>query len=186
MKKLILLSAFISMSVATLSAQLMIRGGVNYSDIAIDAQTDDVVFDSKPGFHAGLNGNIPLGPVFSLRPAALYQFKGAEGMSGGTMTDVDLHYLEVPLNLGLTLGPIVLEGGPYLGYLLNSDTGIFNDDSFEKTDWGANFGAVVEISNVGIGLNYSNSLSNIAKEDRLGAATELKNGNLAAFLYIKL
>ena len=160
------------------SAQIMIRGGVNYSDISIDSQVDNEIFDRKPGFHLGLNGNVPLGPLFSLRPAALYQFKGAES--------ANLSYFEVPLNLGLNLGPIVVEAGPYLGYLLNTSGGIFQGDNFEKIDWGADFGLVVELDKLGIGANYSNSLSNIAKGDRWNQATKLTNGNLSLFLYYKL
>ena len=147
---------------------------------------DNEVFDRKPGFHVGLNGNIPLGSVLSLRPAALYHIKGATFANNGTDENTDLKYIEVPLNLGLHFGPVVLEGGPYFGYLLNTSMGLFDEDNFEKSDWGANFGAVVEISNLGIGLNYSNSLSNIAKGERWDNATKITNGNLALFLYIKL
>lgn len=167
-------------------SQIMIRGGLNYSNINIDSQVDNEVFDRKPGYHLGLNANIPLGGLFSIRPAALYHLKGAEINNGGVMENTNLKYIELPLNLGLNLGPIVIEGGPYWGYLLNTSVGLFDEENFEKSDWGANFGAVVELSNLGIGLNYSNSLSNIARGNRWDQATKLKNGNLAIFLYIKL
>lgn len=186
MKKLILCCSLLIAAVTIAQGQIMLRGGVNYSDISIDSQVDNEVFDRKPGFHLGLNANVPLGPLFSIRPAALYQFKGAEVQSGGVTQNADLSYIEVPVNLGLHLGPIVLEAGPYFGYLLNTSDGLFNDDNIEKSDWGANFGAVVELDKLGIGANYSNSLSNIAKGDRWDQATELSNGNLSIFLYYKL
>ena len=185
MKRLGLLLCFMMASL-WLSSQIMVRGGLNYSNISIDSNTDDVVFNSKPGFHIGLNGNIPVGSLWSLRPAALYHLKGAEVENGGVMENTDLNYIEIPVNLGLNLGPLVIEGGPYWGYLLNTSTGIFNEESFSKSDWGANFGAVLELQKLGIGVNYSNSLSDISSGDRLGAATELTNGNLSLFLYIKL
>lgn len=186
MKKIILsLLLFVSF-VSIGLGQVMIRGGLNYSNIDINSQVDDEVFDRKPGYHIGLNANIPLGSLFSIRPAALYHLKGATIGSGGATQDMNLKYIEVPINLGLNLGPLVLEAGPYFGYLLNTSEGLFNSDNFEKSDWGANFGAVVELSNLGIGLNYSNSLINIARGDRWDQATKLSNGNLALFLYIKL
>ncbi len=185
MKRLGLMIVMALFSLA-LSSQIMVRGGLNYSNISIDSNTDDVVFNSKPGFHIGLNGNIPVGNLWSLRPAALYHLKGAEVEDGGIMENTNLNYIEVPLNLGLHIGPLVIEGGPYFGYLLNSSTGIFNEESFNKSDWGANFGAVLELEKLGLGINYSNSLSDISSGDRLGAATELTNGNLALFVYLKL
>ena len=97
----------------------MIRSGLNYSNISIDSNTDDVVFNSKPGFHLGLNTNIPVGKLWSLRPAALYHLKGAISDDAGATEDTDLSYIEVPVNLGLNIGPLVIEGGPYFGYLLN-------------------------------------------------------------------
>lgn len=186
MKKLFLLLCISFIGITALSAQLMLRGGVNYSNISIDSNTDDVVFNSKPGYHLGLNANIPLGAFWSLRPAALYHVKGAELDNGGTMQNTNLKYIEVPVNLAMNLGPLVIEGGPYFGYLLNTSNGIFNEESFNKSDWGANFGAVLELDKLGIGLNYSNSLSNIGNGDRLGAATKLTNGNLAIFLTYRL
>jgi hypothetical protein len=164
----------------------MIRGGLNYSNISIDSGTDDVVFNSKPGFHLGLNGNIPVGNLWSIRPAALYHLKGGNSDDGGATEDTDLSYIEVPVNLGLNLGPLVIEAGPYFGYLLNTSSGVFDPESFNNTDWGANFGAVLELDKLGIGINYSNSLVNIEAQDRFGAATDLTNGNLSLFLYYRL
>lgn len=185
MKKIILLSLLAMMTMAA-TAQLMIRGGVNYSDINIDNSTMSEVFDRKPGFHVGLNGNLPIGNILNLRPALLYNIKGAEVDNGGTMETMNLHYLELPVNLGIKLGPLVVEAGPYYGYLLNADTGIFNQDSFEKQDWGANFGAVLQLRDLGIGANYSNSLSNVARGDQWEEATKLTNGNLSIFLTYRL
>ncbi len=186
MKKLVLLFSLALFCASALSAQLMLRGGLNYSNIAIDSNTDNVVFDSKPGYHLGLNANIPLGAFWSLRPAALYHLKGAEVMDGGTIENTNLKYVEVPINLAMNLGPLVIEGGPYFGYLLNTSNGLFNEDSFNKSDWGANFGAVIKLDKLGIGANYSNSLSNISSGNRLGEATKLTNGNLAIFITYKL
>ncbi len=185
MKRSLLLFALLSFTMC-LSGQIMIRGGLNYSNISIDSNTDDVVFNSKPGFHLGLNTNIPVGKLWSLRPAALYHLKGAISDDAGATEDTDLSYIEVPVNLGLNIGPLVIEGGPYFGYLLNTSSGILNPESLNNTDWGANFGVVLELEKLGIGINYSNSLVDIAATDIFGTATDLTNGNLALFLYYRL
>lgn len=186
MKKILILVTFWVAAISTTDAQIMIRGGVNFSDIAIDSDTHSEVFDRKPGFHVGLNGNLAIGNLLNLRPAVLYHLKGADVTTGGNTGAANLHYLEVPVNLGISIGPLVVEAGPYFGYLLNSDTGVLNQESFDRSDWGANFGAILELSDIGIGLNYSNSLSNIAKDDRWGQATKLTNGNLSIFAYYKM
>ena len=185
MKRFLLLCTLLSFTYC-LSAQIMVRGGLNYSNISIDSNTDDVVFNSKPGFHLGLNTNIPVGKLWSLRPAALYHLKGAISDDAGATEDTDLSYIEVPVNLGLNIGPLVIEGGPYFGYLLNTSSGVLNPESLNNTDWGANFGVVLELEKLGIGINYSNSLVDIAATDIFGTATDLTNGNLALFLYYRL
>ena len=186
-KQLTLTLALLSFATIAFS-QVGIRGGLNYSQVSVDGDGVDFGSDQKVGYHLGLQTNINIPGMFSLRPALLYHLKGGEGETG--MGDTDLSYFEVPLNLGLAIGPdalkVIFEGGPYFGYLVNASSDLFSDpeDNLDKVDWGVNFGAVVQLSNLGIGVNYSNSLSNIAKEDRLNSAFKLTNGNLALFAYL--
>ena len=185
MKKILFTTLLITVSFA-LSAQLGLRGGINYSDVSING-ISDVETGSKIGFHAGLQGHLGIGNILSVRPALLYNIKGAKVDQSGASDSKSLHYLEVPINLGLKLGTdafaLILEGGPYFGYLVNTGDGLFND--IGKSDWGANFGAVIELDNIGIGANYSNSLTDVDGSDQIDQAFRLKNGNLAAFIYFK-
>ncbi len=185
MKKLMILSICF-LAVTAMSGQLAIRGGINYSGVSIDG-VNNVQTDSKVGFHAGLQGHIPIGAVLGIRPALLYNIKGAKIDQNGASQDGNLHYLEVPLNLAFRLGAgpiaVIFEGGPYFGYLVNTSDGLLND--IGRSDWGANFGAVIELDNVGIGVNYSNGLNNIEPKDQINQAFKLQNGNLAAFVYFK-
>jgi len=183
-KSLFILIGLLMSSVAF--GQIALRGGINYSNVNIEG-VNNIETDSKIGFHAGLQGNIPIGNVLAVRPALLYNIKGAKVTDNGADQSGSLHYMEVPLNLGFRLGggpiALVLEGGPYFGYLVNTSDGLFND--IGKSDWGANFGAILELEDVGIGVNYSNGLNDIEREDQLGQAFKLQNGNLAAFVYFK-
>ena len=189
MKRQFTLLFVLALFSSALSAQIAVRGGLNYSQVSVDGSGVDLGTDPKPGFHLGLQGNIGLPGLLSVRPALLYHLKGGKGED--VQGDTDLSYFEVPLNLGINLGTdgakIIIEGGPYFGYLVNASSDFISDpgDNLDKVDWGANFGAVVELSSLGIGINYSNGLSNIAKEDRLSEAVKLKNGNLSIFAYLK-
>ncbi len=173
-----------------LKGQIALRGGLNYSNVSVDSGGPDFGMDSKTGYHLGLQGNIGLGGV-NIRPALLYHLKGGKAEDNGATGNVNLHYLEVPVNLGLKVGgdnlALILEAGPYFGYLFDTSSGFIDNlgDRLDKSDWGANFGAVVEISDLGIGVNYSNSLSSIATDDQLGQAFKTTNGNLSLFGYMK-
>jgi len=184
MKQIIIILSLTLCAVAV-SGQIAIRGGVNYSDVTIEGT--NVMTDSKVGFHAGLQGHLGIGTILAVRPALLYNIKGAKVEASGASQSNSLHYLEAPINLAMRFGisdiGIILEGGPYLGYLVNTGEGIFED--INKTDWGVNFGGVVELSDIGFGVNYSNSLGDVEKQDQLPQAFKLTNGNLAAFIYFK-
>ncbi len=174
-----------------MSAQIGIRGGLNYSNVSVDNGGPDFGENNKPGYQIGLQGNIPLAGIISLRPAMLYNNKGGnQDQSNGGSTS--LKYFEIPANLGLNIGgdgfKVVIEAGPYFGYLVDASSDFVANigSRINKSDWGANFGVVAEISNLGVGVNYSNSLAGIDSDDQLNQAFRLKNGNLALFIYVKL
>lgn len=172
------------------SGQIAFRGGLNYSNVSVEGTNVDFGADSKIGYHLGLQGHIALGGL-NLRPALLYHVKGGKAEDNGSIGNTNLHYIEVPLNLALKLGgeslAVIAEAGPYFGYLVNTSSGFIDnlDDRLNKSDWGINFGVVVELSGLGIGVNYSNSLISIAREDQIGGAFKTKNGNLSLFGYLK-
>lgn len=76
--------------------------------------------DLIPGYHAGVNLQIPVAPEFYFQPGFLFSVKGAKSTTGGTTTTTKLSYLELPLNVvykGRLGGGFVMLGfGPYIGY----------------------------------------------------------------------
>ena len=187
--KNVLLACLFMLITVSLSAQLSLRGGINYSNVSVDGTDVDLGDKNKFGFHAGLQTNFDLGGL-SLRPALLYQLKGGKAEVLGTTTSTHLHYLEIPINLGARIGSdevgIIVEAGPYLGYLINTSSDVPDiGDRFDKIDLGINFGAVLELDLISIGANYSNSLSNISKET-IPEGFKTKNGNLALFVLFNL
>ena len=187
----LLLALLLVFSLSQLSSQIGIRGGLNYSNVSVDGGGPNIGEDAKPGFHLGFQGAINFGGL-NIRPALLYHVKGGKVVDNGASDNTNLQYLEVPINLGFKIGgdrfAIIGEAGPYFGYLLNTSSGFFNDldDRLDKSDWGINFGLVVEFSDLGVGANYSNSLSSIANEDRLGQAFKTTNGNFSVFIYMNI
>ncbi len=171
-------------------SQVAVRGGLNYSNVSVDGSNVDFGSGSKIGYHLGLQGDFVLAGL-RLRPALLYHVKGGKGETSGATGNTNLHYLEVPVNLALKIGgdafSIIGEAGPYFGYLLNTSSGFVDnlDDRLNKSDWGINFGGAIELQGLGVGINYSNSLSNIAKEEQISGAFKTTNGNLTLFGYLK-
>jgi len=171
-------------------SQVAVRGGLNYSNVSVDGDGVDFGSGSKIGYHLGLQGDIKFVGL-RLRPALLYHVKGGKGESSGATGNTNLHYIEVPVNLALKVGGdalgLILEAGPYFGYLVNTSSGFIDDldDRLNKSDWGINFGAVIELQGLGVGVNYSNSLSNIARDQAISGAFRTTNGNLTLFGYLR-
>lgn len=175
----------------SLSSQIALRGGLNYSKVNVDGEGVAFGPDSKIGYHLGLQGAISLGGL-NLRPALLFHVKGGKEADNGSLGNTNLKYLELPLNLSVNIGVeklrLILEAGPYFGYLLDTSSGFVDNigDRLNKSDWGVNFGAVIELSGFAFGANYSNSLISIARvDDQLAQAFKTTNGNLSLFGYMK-
>lgn len=187
--RLIALTSFLFLS-SFAYTQVAVRGGLNYSNVSVDGDNVDFGAGSKIGYHLGLQGDFVLAGL-RLRPGLLYHVKGGKGESSGATGNTNLHYLEVPVNMALKIGgdafSIIAEAGPYFGYLLNTSSGFIDnlDDRLNKSDWGINFGGAIELQGLGVGINYSNSLSNIAKDEQISGAFKTTNGNLTLFGYLK-
>lgn len=170
--------------------QIGIRGGLNYSRVNVDPGGVEFGSESKVGYHIGLQGDFTVLGL-KLRPALLYHTKGGKESDNGSLGNTNLKYIELPLNLSAKIGTdkfgIIFEAGPYFGYLLETSSGFIDDidDRLKKSDWGMNFGVVIELAGFGFGANYSNSLQSISLSDQITQAFKTTNGNLALFGYMK-
>ncbi len=97
-----------------------ILGGVNFQNLnGKDAEGDKLENKIKPGFHAGLNVQIPIVPDFYFQPGLLFTTKGCKAEDDNDVK-INISYLELPLNL--VYKPLVGKGhfmlgfGPYLAY----------------------------------------------------------------------
>ena len=91
MKKTIAaLGALLLMSGLALQAQqssVYVKAGLNLANISVnkDGQVDDS--RTLPSFHAGLQGNLPVGSFFAIQPGVFFTGKGSKLESGNTSGD---------------------------------------------------------------------------------------------------
>jgi hypothetical protein len=98
-----------------------ILAGINIQNLnGKDISGDKLENDLLPGFHAGMNIQIPIAPTFYFQPGLLFSTKGAKNTGSILTTTTRLSYVELPLNLvykgKLGNGFILLGFGPYIAY----------------------------------------------------------------------
>jgi hypothetical protein len=96
-----------------------VLGGVSFQNLnGKDFNGDKLENDMTLGYHAGVNVQIPLVPMFYFQPGLLFSTKGAKY----TNSSIKLSYVELPLNLVYKAlvgnGNFMLGFGPYIGYAI--------------------------------------------------------------------
>lgn len=157
-------------------------------------------YDMKPGFHAGVAADIPLSSYFSIEPALLYSNKGFKYKGNFLGSDIDvstnLHYLDIPVNFKASTQMeggirIYAAAGPYMGIGMagkgkvkitgqgtsqevNEDVEWGSEDGYilRRLDFGATFGAGVEVKQIQIGLSYDLGLANISASQEDNSSTK--------------
>jgi hypothetical protein len=101
-------------------AQLGIKGGVNQAVLS-GRVGEDATY--KTYFHAGIFYEAKvLGPL-SIQPELLYSMQGSQLKGSSTITDykTQLNYVQVPILVKATIGPVYVEAGPQFGYLVSAN-----------------------------------------------------------------
>lgn len=144
-----------------------IKGGLNYGDNGEIAYTDittageDIIEggDSKVGYHAGIFYRADFS-LFFLKPELLYTKTKSSYDFNNESADYKLSKLDLPILLGIDiLGPVNIFAGPSLQYILENDfQGIALGDVENEFTVGAQFGAGIQIGNIGIDVRYERGL----------------------------
>ena len=174
MKQLFLLLAT---SVAlTANAQLLefgVLGGANFPNLKIDGGSgiSDINIETGTGFHVGAMARINLVVIF-VQPELIYtqtktnySFK-ADGLQQATST-YQVQRLDIPVPVGLKLGPVGLFVGPVAGFNISSPDDIFND-SYKSATWGYQAGANVKFLGFLIEAKYEGAFSDQATSATVG------------------
>ncbi|WP_159038341.1 porin family protein [Brumimicrobium mesophilum] len=169
MKKAILFTAlfastaFLSFSQdARSSLKFGIKGGVNFSNV-YDSEGEDFEADTRTGYTAGLNLEIPIGTFLGLHPEVLITQKGFEGSGSLLLTDYSYKrtttFLEIPILIALKPSEnLSIVAGPQFAYLLsernefNSIVNIDQEQQFENDNIRKNILGLV--GGVNINLNH--------------------------------
>ena len=164
-----------------------VRAGVNFTNVnGEDEDGNDTKNKLKPGFHIGVNAEVPVAEDFYVQPGLLFSTKGNKDEKGGGKTTVS--YLEIPINLlykpTLGDGKLLLGFGPYVGIgvggkskggnnMVDADVKFKNDisvaeyndpkkDYFKGLDFGGNLVAGYELSNkISFQLNAQLGMANL-------------------------
>jgi hypothetical protein len=129
MKTKLISIAFMLLLFATVaSAQISVGvlGGVNFQNMNGKNYSGDAIENAMiPGFHAGVNVQIPVAPEFYFQPGVLFSTKGAKNPGSILTTTTKLSYIELPLNFvykgALGNGFVLLGVGPYVAYAINGN-----------------------------------------------------------------
>jgi len=179
-----------------LTPKIGVKGGVNFTNLYVDDVDDE---NMKAGINLGLFAKIPVARGFSIQPEILYSNKGAKVAYNNTLLGgeyrFNLNYVEVPvlgvINVGKNFNVHV---GGYAAYLASAnikaeDNGSsneelvnFNEDAFNRFDYGLVGGLGVDVKGVTIGARYNYGLNQIGeKSNNFMSNTVLRNAKNSGF-----
>jgi hypothetical protein len=157
------------------NAQLLdfgIVGGLNFVDLKLDgnSQITDITTENGGGLHIGAMARVNL-VLFYVQPALLYTSTSskfslkADGIeNAGTY---DLQRIDVPIPVGLKLGPAAIFAGPIASFAIGSPSEIFND-SYKAATWGYQVGVGLKLLGILAEVKYEGAFSNQAKTATIG------------------
>jgi hypothetical protein len=173
MKKVILMIAFVTISVTNSNAQSStvsfgIKAGTNYSNV-YDSDNEDFVADGKFGFAAGAFVTIPLGKFIGIQPEILYSQKGfkSSGTYFGSTYEMTrtTNFIDVPVLFAVKpIGQLTLLFGPQFSYLMKQKDEFtggtisstqqqdFDNNDITKNILGLTGGADINVDNLVFGL----------------------------------
>ncbi|MDP4185242.1 MAG: porin family protein [Bacteroidota bacterium] len=179
---------FISLSNAQ---RIGIKGGLNFSNSAINDQDVTESVKSLTNLQFGLTSDFKLGKLFYLSPDLLYSMKGYKVDVGKFMID----YIEIPVDLtfhvplcGISL---FAQAGPYVGYGVSSKYKVGGQtttihfgsgaDQIKRMDFGGNIGGGIELGKLQLGVRYELGLYDIDNVSGTSTKNRVFSATLALF-----
>jgi hypothetical protein len=186
------------------SLQFGVKGGVNFSNLYTEEVKDNNVLTS---FNVGVFATLPITNFLAIQSELLYSRKGAKLEYDNAFTvgiaKFQLNYIEVPVLLKVNItNNLNIHAGPYFAYLIDaqvkneSDSGNFdfeesyNNDDFNKFDYGLAGGIGFDFESFGIGARYNYGLNTVGKARTiLGQSYTIpdgKNSNISLYISLQL
>lgn len=186
-------------SESSLTPKFGVKAGLNLTNLYVDDVKDENV---KLGLNAGIFAKIPVTRGLSIQPELLYTSKGSkltyDNIFGSGEFRFNLNYVELPLLAVINIAKnFNLHAGGYASYLVsanikelkdngeNDEIVDFNEDNFNRIDYGLVGGLGIDVQNFTIGARYNYGLREIGDGGVAGQA--LRNSkNSAIALYLGL
>jgi len=176
MKKIILSALLVSLNLAAFSQvlpsfQLGLKAGANLSKLSTDNTFSS---DNRAGYYAGLWTRIGAAGIH-LQPELYLSGKNTTLEDGaGQENKVRFTSLDVPVLVGTKFGAagvgLRLNTGPVVSFVLSDDQSfsdaagsVFRGD-FKGQNFAWQFGAGLDVGNLGVDLRYETGLSKIGKD----------------------
>ena len=191
MKKLILVLVASMFMFTMADAQLFkwgIKAGVGFSSLkmeditGIDDGTDVynlITGDGVMGYHVGLQTRIKVAMIL-IQPEVYFNAGGGTVEqvfeNGATeVLNVKFNRIDVPLLVGVKLGPIRINAGPVGSYVLSETTDLTEiQPDYElftsSMTWGFQAGLGVDVSKLSIDVRYEGSLSELGETLSIGGS----------------
>nr|WP_294877213.1 porin family protein [uncultured Pedobacter sp.] len=176
MKKLILSALFVSLNLAAFSQvlpsfQMGLKAGANLSKLSTENTFSS---DNRAGYYAGIWTRIGAAGIH-LQPELYLSGKNTTlKASSGEENKVKFTSLDVPILVGTKLGAagvgLRLNTGPVVSFILDDEqsfgqaAGSVFKGNFKGQNFAWQFGAGVDIGNLGLDLRYEAGLSKIGKD----------------------
>lgn len=177
MKKVILMIAFVTISITSGNAQTTdnrenlsfgLKLGANYSNV-YDSDNEDFVADGKFGFAGGVFVAIPLGKFIGIQPEVLYSQKGFKSSGNYLGTTYEMtrttNFIDVPVLFAVKpVEQLTLLFGPQFSYLLKQKDDFtggslsatqqqeFDNNDITKNIMGLTGGIDINVDNLVFGL----------------------------------
>ena len=161
--------------------ELIPKAGINFANQSIKNVNGE---KSKVSFQAGLGVNIQTGiKNFSIQPEVNFISKGTKFKNSFGNETYNFNYIEVPVLAKYSFGPVYVNAGPSIGFLMGKSDKIKAAYGNTKTiDFGVQMGAGIAIpagpGKMIIDGRYNLGLSNISDEKGI----DVKNRGFAVSL----
>lgn len=176
MKKIILSALFISLNLAAFSQvlpsfQLGLKAGTNLSKLSTENTFSS---DNRAGYYAGLWTRIGAAGIH-LQPELYLSGKNTTLKDAtGQENKIKFTSMDVPVLVGTKLGAagvgLRLNTGPVISFILDEEQSLGDaagsafQGNFKGQNFAWQFGAGVDIGNLGLDLRYETGLSKIGKD----------------------
>ena len=190
MKKVVFLFFFAFIFVTGTFAQFGIKVGANTTTLKINSADDllDNVKDAQWGFNAGVFYRLKIAIIY-IQPEAYFStvsgnFKYGDDPNNKELYDFDLNRIDIPLIVGVKLGPLRVHAAPVAFFTISSKSSLIDfDEAMKGTTWGYQAGLGIDLlKKLTIDARYEGSLGDFTESVTIGGHTLEPSTKSSAFL----